>query len=169
MDHFINHYEEIEQKFKDIIIEETSVSDNIPPVNVERIAHRVGIPVYLEKLDWDISGKITKDLEKEQGYYITINSSQPPNRQRFTLGHELAHYFLHREKIGDGITDDSLYRSAGISNLEDVEANRFSAKLLMPLELILHIKETNNDLQYIADKLRVSENALYIRLGIPYA
>ena len=137
-------------------------------MDVTRVAERVGIRVTYELLEDSLSGKITKVKDSEDKYYITINGLHHPNRQRFTIGHELAHFFLHKSKIGDGIEDNSLYRSEKINNLEDVEANRFSAKLLMPMELILEVRKEGKLLGHIANELKVSKSALRVRLGIPY-
>jgi Zn-dependent peptidase ImmA (M78 family) len=35
-----------------------------------------------------------------------------PNRQRFTLAHEIAHYVLHRDLVENGIVDDTMYIEA---------------------------------------------------------
>ena len=169
LEHFIDSYTSIGDNEKKIIKKHTEDY----PIDVEEIARKLKIKVFYEDLSWDISGKITKDTKIRKNtnsslYYITINKNHHPHRQRFTIAHELGHFFLHKDAIGDGITEDSLYRSESISSWKDIEANRFAAKILMPIELILKLKKQNRNLEYISDNLRVSKSALYIRLGIPY-
>ncbi|PYU65849.1 MAG: hypothetical protein DMG49_23375 [Acidobacteria bacterium] len=63
-----------------------------PPVPVERIAEDHGLDVRLAPFDGDLSGAL---IRNEDEAYIGVNSSHHPHRQRFTIAHELAHYFLH--------------------------------------------------------------------------
>src|SRR3546814_1249474 len=42
---------------------------------------------------------------------------------------------LHRNLIGDGVTDDAMYRS-NLSSAVEVQANRMAADILMPWHLI---------------------------------
>lgn len=123
-----------------------------------------------------ISGAIQR---RNNGFVIRINRSHSANRQRFTMAHELAHYLLHRDEIGDGIQDDMLYRSSKADKLE-FEANRFASSLLMPKflieEAIDEIKKdsgvyNDNDSYYleeVADRLKVSNQALAYKLDIPF-
>ncbi len=159
--HFIDSYSSISEDDKDTIKRYTSKY----PVDLESITKNLKIKVFYESMDWGISGKIT---EIRGEYFISINKVDHPYRQRFTLGHEIGHYILHKKLIdSNGITDNTMYRSDTITTRQDTEANRFSAKLLMPMELIEELREENTNVSYIANKLQVSEQALYIRLGIP--
>ena len=99
---------------------------------------------------------------------VKTNAKHPPTRRRFTVAHEIAHFVLHRELIGDGIEHDALYRSALGGPLE-AEANRLAADILMPWHL-LHpaVVETGPQVVLLARKFNVSRNAMAIRLGIPY-
>ncbi|MES2272977.1 MAG: ImmA/IrrE family metallo-endopeptidase, partial [Chlamydiota bacterium] len=105
-----------------------------PPVNILGIAHELRIKVYRTK-DWPdlLSGQIIKDEQRGggSGYAIFINALHKLVRQRFTIAHELAHFILHKPSIGDGITDDALYRS-GLSNRDEAMANQLAAEILMP-------------------------------------
>ena len=97
------------------------------------------------------------------------------NRQRFTVAHELAHYLEHRPHIiGDGLTDDIgvLFRSnqSGVSFNMEREANRIAAEILMPEKLLEAAIESGDykTKRQLADYFGVSEEALSIRLGVPY-
>ncbi len=88
----------------------------------------------------------------------------------FTIAHEIAHYILHRELIGDGIVDDILYRS-GLSDHLEAQANRLAADLIMPWpslhKRIQELSDLKNEELYeqLAKDFEVSTTAMKIRLG----
>ena len=95
------------------------------PVLVTAIARELGLEVYNTSV-WtdDISGMIRKEQGGSSGYAIYVNGTHPESRRRFTIAHEIGHFILHREFIGDGITDDALYRSALILLSQKGESKR---------------------------------------------
>ena len=141
------------------------------PISVVAIAKKLGIKVYRTR-DFDdrISGLIQKDERYggKSGYAIYTNANHPITRRRFTIAHEIGHFVLHHDLIGDGITDDGLYRSRLRGELESA-ANRFAANLLMPNELVWKFIEQGVDtVEELAKKFKVSESAMSIRLGVPF-
>ena len=99
-----------------------------------------------------------------QRYSIEVNGAHSHARQRFTLAHEIAHYLLHRDQIGDGITDDALYRS-GLGDYIETEANRLAAELTMPAKLVrTYWRAGIRNLAQLCKNFEVSEAALRIRL-----
>lgn len=140
------------------------------PVDVNGLAKQLGLAVYEDpNIPPDISGKILKDKEHggKSGYSIVVNAHEPLVRRRFTVAHEIAHYLLHEGSIGDGLTDDALYRS-GLSTLEEVHANRLAADILMPFALIEDaIRKGSKSINALAGTLLVSPQAMSIRLGVP--
>jgi len=68
---------------------------------------------------------------------IAINPSHHANRQRFTIAHELGHFFFH-SGIAEHVDRDfrinwrRVEESASGVNWEEITANRFAAELLMP-------------------------------------
>src|SRR5947199_10768003 len=66
-----------------------------PPVPVDAIAQRMGAAVIKKHSDSEISGFILRDSAKNE-VIIGVNESHHPNRQRFTVAHELGHLLLHR-------------------------------------------------------------------------
>ncbi|MGE3067692.1 MAG: ImmA/IrrE family metallo-endopeptidase [Hyphomicrobiaceae bacterium] len=138
------------------------------PVDVLAVARSLDLAVY-ETKDWpdDISGQIKKDDSKPE-YVITINGKHSRHRKRFTVAHEIAHYILHQELIGDGIIDDGLYRSRLGGRIE-VQANEMAADILMPWELINRAMDLGfNTMEGLADTFDVARSAMAIRLGVPY-
>lgn len=106
-----------------------------PPVNVESAAKHLGYAVIRRDLEPDISGMFVAGRGKGT---IVVNQNHHPNRQRFSIAHELGHGELHQHGGKDGVFVDGgrvQYRnadSASGTQLHEISANRFAAELLMP-------------------------------------
>jgi hypothetical protein len=140
------------------------------PVDVMEVARRLGLGIYVSDLAKGVSGALVHDpsYETESGFVIFVDDSEAYVRQRFTAAHEIGHFVLHRDRIGEGIEDNYLLRSEGFSNWMEAQANRFAADLLMPFDLInALISQGVKDVPSLAKRLEVSEIAMGIRLGHP--
>jgi hypothetical protein len=140
----------------------------VAPVDITAMATDLGLSVYDdEPLELGVSGRICRDVsgESPSGYRIDVNPRDAYRRQRFTVAHECAHYLLHREKIGDGLSDNAMYRSEKMTNAEEFEANNLAAELIMPRSLILaHYRNGQQTFSQMADLFDVSEQAMRVRL-----
>lgn len=140
------------------------------PVKVAGIARALGIEVKSATLKPKISGQIQPSDSSESGYRIRINRHEPKVRQRFTVAHEIGHYLLHRNHIGEGLEDTILYRST-LSDAREAEANRLAADLIMPKPLVLKLARElgrpldSESVASLANLFEVSEAAMRIRLG----
>ena len=144
------------------------IQDQELPIQVTPLANHLGIRVYHAPWPDEISGKIQRDIDRggESGFAIFVNKSHAPVRRRFTIAHEVAHYVLHEDKIGDGIFDDAMYRS-GLSQQEEVQANALAADILMPRSLVSKMRKLHGDeIDKLTDIFWVSEPAMKIRLGL---
>lgn len=136
-------------------------------VRLREMAVALGVEVKAATLQPGISGEINRGPDGR--YTIRVNRHDPKRRQRFTVAHEIAHFLLHRDQIGNGIQDDKLYRSA-LSDRREQEANRLAADLLMPVHLIREAltesgkKDVEGRLTHLANRLKVSEPAMSVRL-----
>lgn len=141
------------------------------PVPIGSLAKALGLEVKLTLLAPDISGEIRPSATAPAGYRININRHETKERQRFTIAHEIGHFLLHRDKIGDGVSDSVMYRSL-LSNTTEAEANRAAAELLMPRHLLSRLLEPYGGVaseaaaSAIAERLGVSLPAMRIRLGL---
>ena|SRR5579872_4877991 len=141
----------------------------VAPVDVKGIAEALGLRVWEASLPDAISGKLFQDSVNggSEGYSITVNSNEPLRRKRFTIAHEIAHFVLHRDKIGPlGVVDDTWYRS-GLSTNEEIEANRLAAEILMPEHLLRHYRFSAAmfNVEQLANLFKVSSQAMSIRLS----
>src|SRR5208282_3306078 len=75
------------------VLADSQIKD--PPVDLVRILKVQGIP-YEEVEDFpdSVDALIIEDGEK---VYAAVNARQHLHRRRFSLAHELGHYFLHRD------------------------------------------------------------------------
>lgn len=141
------------------------------PIKLSTLAAALGVKLRASTLPLGISGEIRPDDDSDSGFTVRVNRHDSARRQRFTIAHELSHFLLHRDQIGDGITDDVLYRSE-ISDAREAEANRLAADILMPRELVADWVDRARALGvpdiplYLAEKFDVSEAAMKIRLGL---
>lgn len=141
------------------------------PVPVERIARQLGVRVQYGPLDNDLSGM----AHIRDGVVIVgVNSLHAPNRQRFTLAHELGHVVLHRTILEDNVhVDRVLLRdrdsSSGLYE-QEIQANAFASELLMPTDFLNAILggrqvvlDDDEEVAALAKKFRVSESAMRFR------
>jgi Zn-dependent peptidase ImmA (M78 family) len=139
-----------------------------PPVDVKAIAENLGIGVWEGSLPNNISGKLIPDAINggSARFSIIVNGSEGFTRKRFTIAHEIAHFILHRRQIEAGIIDNALYRS-GLSNVQEYQANKLAADILMPRHLVSRVwsQNRNHDLEVIANFFMVSPAAMKIRIN----
>ncbi len=137
-----------------------------PPVDVLACARAVGLPIFSVELPDGVSGML-KRVHADQ-FECYVDKSEPAVRQRFTAAHELGHYVLHRQSIGDTHADNYLLRADGMTNSQEAQANRFAADLLMPMGLISDAMDDNiREVSDLAKLFEVSTLAMSIRLGLP--
>ncbi len=150
--------------------------DKSLPIDVKRIAHLLGLEVTEANLGEDVSGLL---ITNANAAHIFINESNPLVRKRFTIGHEIGHFYLrHQFESGDHVHVDRGHyisqrgpkASKGLDPKE-IEANQFSACLLMPSKMLMDEVTklgTTNLSDYAVEKLasafQVSEQAMTIRL-----
>lgn len=132
------------------------------PFDVVLFANKLGIFVKeTSELPDTTSGFIQL---KDSKVFIFVNELHHINRKRFTVAHELGHYFLHYDRLQDGIVDSVLKRQDGINDAIEREANKFAAELLMPTNIFIEIWNMGRySVSDMAKILLVSESAVMIR------
>jgi len=163
----------IQKRVKDLL-EEHGVST--APVPVERIAKALDAQLRFSPLDDELSGMV---YVKDGTPIIGVNALHHPNRQRFTLAHEVGHLVLHRAEITRQIHVDKGFpmlmrdaaSGAGIDEME-IEANFFAAELLMPERFLARSLQGQSfdiddegAVSTLAKEYKVSTAAMRFRLG----
>jgi len=123
------------------------------PIYTIQLAKKLGIIVSLpemkevKKKEW-----IYKDPLKHT-YNIVLNPIFPDVMKKFTLAHEIAHFFLYKKYINQF---ESLYRNCSKEfknfNIIEWEANLIASEIIMPTKLVHPLVK---DKEY--KNLRISE------------
>lgn len=151
------------------------------PVDLAQIAEHLKVQIHQEPLEDQVSGVL---MVQGEDRHILVNATHHPNRQRFTVGHEIGHLVLH-DSGGDRLFVDTQLRvyqrvgepsspaysdaSSGTTPQMEREANIFAAALLMPATLVRYAAHGRDlwDEQGVAalsSAFGVSEQAMSIRL-----
>lgn len=151
------------------------------PVDLDRVAMWCDATIHAQVLEDQVSGAL---VIKDGANHILVNNTHHPNRQRFTIAHELGHLVLHAAQADRLFIDTQLrvYRRTGESGAqayhapestttpeEERQANKFAAALLMPRALLLEVLNDGrvvdeHDVSDLARTFGVSEQAMSIRL-----
>ena len=146
------------------------------PVNPIQFANRLGISVEYAKFP-EIS-TIGMVVTKGGTGRVFAAKSDSPYRLRFTIAHELGHYFLHLSEgnvIKDGeVRDraiDMFWENEPLAGpvsealMLEIEANWFAAELLMPMEFVREAWSKTPDLPYLSRMFDVTEDAIGYRVA----
>ena len=131
---------------------------NLEFTNIIFIANQLGYTVISINFENDISGMVVNS-KSERAIYI--NNNDTPERQRFTIAHEIGHILLHHVEQNEYFVD---YRNKEIYDTKEFEADNFAANLLMPREKSIEIWQRTYDVDDFAKTMKVSRAAASIRL-----
>ncbi len=153
-------------------LEETGLT--YPESNLLDIAEKLGVKVFytdfseFKENSNKIGGLIKWNDEPIAGEglkaNIYLNKDYSPERQRFTLAHELGHFILHKgsDKWRIDLYD---YSQNSEESMQETEANYFAGNLLMPKsEFEKILKVSNGDLDITSKYFGVSRSAVEVRL-----
>ncbi len=155
----------------------------VTPIDVSGVAETLGIQVSGRPMEDQASGMLVVHGNVS---HIIYNSSHHPNRQRFTIAHEIGHFVLHHTASVDRLFVDekfAVYKRAGTSTdpeysgldstttpTEEREANQFASALLMPESRLRKYLEDRQlavlddyDVSVLARSFGVSEQAMTLR------
>jgi Zn-dependent peptidase ImmA (M78 family) len=143
------------------------------PVNVHRLAQACGLTVTPQELEDEVSGML---IIQDGAGTIGVNQTHPKNRQRFSIAHELGHWRLHSTTSSVFLDTTSVFfrdrESAEGVSMQEIEANKFAAALLMPGQALRDAVGSGpldpfDELTFrrLAARFSVSVQALGIRLA----
>jgi len=156
-------------KVKEILSKHNQLT---PPINVFNIALNEGLDLkFLSKRkvkEQHTEGQLAYITRKKM-WAIYYNGDANVYRQRFTVAHELGHYFIHKSSFLD--TEDTLNRDLQWDYAE-LQANQFGAELLMPVEMVLsegkkYVDKVESKYQFVLEMayvFMVSRIAMQYRL-----
>jgi Zn-dependent peptidase ImmA (M78 family) len=147
------------------------------PIDLDAIASTLELRILYAELPEDVSGLLVSGPD---GNFVVVQKSDHPNRQRFTVGHEIGHHFLKHQFVpGEHVHVDRGHyvsqrgpRSSTGLDTKEIEANQFAAALLMPSRLVrqevsrlgtAHLLD--HHVSALAETFGVSEQAMTIRLS----
>jgi len=105
-------------------------------IDVEAIAWHLGAVVKYDNLN-DCEARI---VGTDDAAIITVDIKSSPQRQRFSVCHELGHWIYHRRRMLMCHGDEIERPSPDLGNMERM-ADRFAAELLMPAYLFADVAQ----------------------------
>jgi len=132
-----------------------------PGTPLEEIAKAEGLEILYRRWPNSVGGLL---LRKKR--IIGVNSNHHPHRRRFSIAHELGHYFLnHRlDDYEKNITLDNPPAGDDFSRIQNREADEFASELLVPLVIIKDSYKKIKDGRALADIFNVSREVMFIAL-----
>jgi Zn-dependent peptidase ImmA (M78 family) len=135
------------------------------PVDVAELSKKLDIVIKYAP-STEFSGLLYR---KDGQAFMAINNKDPEVRQRFTIAHEIGHYFLHPQKHTFVEFRDN--GTTAPRSPKEIHANQFAAALLMPrknlLKDIAGYQETGITdavIHALAERYQVSEKSMNYRL-----
>lgn len=125
-----------------------------------QLVRELGGRIHLQEItDW-IDGKSSGSIfvHHRFDFDICLPTYTSPLRDRFTVGHELGHYFLHSEQ-----GDQAIVAFRNGSTRIEWEANWFSAALLMPRNDFITLAKLSKSDAALAGYFGVSQDAVRVR------
>lgn len=116
-------------RYAEGLVRELGITDP-KDIDLDAIAHLLGVTVHYQPL----KGCEALIVGTGQRAIVKINSDGSPERQRFSLGHELGHWHYHKGKMLYCAQDD-IEVDAHRARETELTADNYSASLLMPTYL----------------------------------
>lgn len=128
-----------------------------PPLILEELCAAVGVDLFCRPFDYVAGVLIADDVFPA----IIVNARDTRVRQRFTVAHELGHYFLRHP----GTT----FAEPSGPSRQEREAERFAACLLMPEQWVreawrAYAANAENRVDILTELFEVSKAAMAVRL-----
>jgi Zn-dependent peptidase ImmA (M78 family) len=145
------------------------------PVDLERVAQRLGISVYYEEFVPEIDGIYLRVPGAPPVIAINTSYLKPLGRRRFTTAHEIGHHLL-ASRVSQSSKLFFFDLVSTRKTMTERACDRFAAMLLMPEDLTRKWFEElssnpSHRVAIMADRFQVSTDAMRVRLkelGLPY-
>jgi hypothetical protein len=133
-------------------------------IDLNAIACHLGVIAIRERR---LDGCEARVIGRGRNAIISVSASSIPQRQRFSICHELGHWRLHRGEILYCKSADIGDRD--VAQVKEKEANRFAADLMLPPYLVEHMAAGYRDatikaVDEIRARFKASRSATAIQL-----
>ncbi|MBU1392001.1 MAG: ImmA/IrrE family metallo-endopeptidase [Gammaproteobacteria bacterium] len=143
-----------------LYIDEFAITD-AKEIDIEAIAYEQQA-IVLEK---PLSGCEAMIIGAGDKATITVNSTSDKPRKRFSIGHELGHWFKDRGKVGNLCSHDDMVNPSGISRHRENIANSYASELLIPTYLLkTHLTSSRLDLDLMDSVKSTFDTSLMMTL-----
>ena len=130
--------------------------------DLKPVVDAFGGRLHYQDLDEWVSESGSIFVHGRRDFDLLLASHTSPLRDRFTIAHELGHYFLHARQ-----GDRPIVANRECTNKRaEWEANWFAAALLMPESDVKSAWNNTADVDYIASRFGVSRAAATVRLRV---
>jgi len=132
------------------------------PVNPVAVCEEEGIELCPGSYGPGFDGRIRflREVETFALAYQDQGVGRTKGRIRFTIAHELGHYYLHRDYLLSGKSHGSQSNFRSADEMEQ-EADEFAAALLMPMELFRKaVKDYRQQVCVLKELCELAENRL---------
>lgn len=150
-------------KYADRVLTRFAAASDAGPVDLTAVLDGVnGTVEYVDSAEHAESSRV----ERDGTFRIFLPSFTSRRRDRFTVAHELGHFFLHFLYFEPDFGAEVRFNRGGRSQME-TEANMFAASLLMPEESFKKVwGETGGDSRLVAEHFEVSILAAVTRAKV---
>jgi len=153
---------EIKNKADRVLI--TCKNDDATHERLFKIAENNNIKIVEADL-YDVSGALRRT---SRGWKIYVNRQDSPQRKKFTIAHELGHFFMHTDQA-DEFVDGQIFTRSEVEKYgqRELEANEFAANVVMPEQKLRQMVPdivTQEVIDSLANAFEVSRFAMENRL-----
>jgi Zn-dependent peptidase ImmA (M78 family) len=134
-------------------------------LDLETVVLQLGGRIRYRNFWEDLTKDGSIEIRGPGDFDIFLSDATSPKRDRFTIAHELGHYFLHYpQQQAEMVPGAVMVGQRSSTGREETEAHWFAAELLMPAsEFQRAWREVKGSLPVIADKFNVSTHAVAVR------
>lgn len=137
-----------------------------PGGDIQDVVERLGGQIHYQDLpDWRNTNSGSLEVHGPKDFDIYVSSFTSPLRDRFTIAHELGHYFLHSRQGDVAPMRVERFVSDGnsVSNRVEWEANWFAAGFLMPKAEFRQAHSEFSSFEHLSSYFLVSVQAAEFR------
>ena len=127
-----------------------------PPVSIHEIAKSEGFIIKLLDQPKEFSGILHRETKS-----IGVNQNHHMYRQRFSIAHEMGHYYLEHPEVRKL---NYLDNGDELKKIYDAEADEFAGEILVPREMLKKKVKQHKTVGELATRFFVSTTVMSIQI-----